>query len=123
MNNYEYLQQIRKAEADLRYLKRAFWNVRRHLTNNPDDLENAEHQLIEIKTLHDKTERKIKELNKEYDNALVLNSFVFARREPTRQPAQRRYIDPCINLDVLYDSSAGTLIVNGNDYCIIPDRR
>ena len=119
MNNYEYLQQIRKAESDLRWCKKAFWNVRRHLTNNPDDLENAEHQLIQIKTLHDETERKIKELN----NALVLNSSVFARREPTRQQAQGRYVDPCINLDVSYDSSAGTLIVNGSDYCIIPDRR
>ena len=75
MSNLDILIQLTKAQKDLRWLKESFWNVRRHLTNNPDDLENAEKQLIEIKTMHDETERKIKELN----NAITLNSPVLSQ--------------------------------------------
>ena len=110
MSNLDNLLQLTKAQKDLRWLKKAFWNVRRHLTKNPDDLEFAEKQLIEIKTMHDETERKIKELN----NALVSKNSVFGRREPAehRQPIQSRYVDPCISLDVAYDCSTGSLTID-----------
>ena len=121
MNNLDNLLQLTKAQKDLRWLKKAFWNVRRHLTNNPDDLQNAERQLIEIKAMHDETERKIKELN----YALVSKSAVFGRHQPAehRHSTQVRYVDPCITLDVAYDCSSGTLSVNGGEFFISPDGR
>ena len=120
MSNLDILLQITKAQKDLRWLKKAFWNVRRHLTNNPDDLEFAEKQLIEIKTMHDETERKIKELN----YALVSKSAVFGRHEPAEHSTiQSRYVDPCITLDVAYNCSSGTLSVNGGEFFISPDGR
>lgn len=121
MSNLDNLLQLTKAQKDLRWLKKAFWNVRRHLTNNPNDLENAERQLIEIKTMHDETEHKIKELH----NAIVLNSSIFGRHKPAehRHAPQRRYVDSCISLDVEYDCSTGTLSVNGGEFFITPDSR
>lgn len=110
MSNLDILLQITKAQKDLRWLKKAFWNVRRHLTNNPDDLEFAEHQLIEIKTMHDETERKIKELN----NAITLNSPVFKPSKPAehRHPIHSRYVDPCTPLDLSYDCSSGSITID-----------
>ena len=110
MSNLNILLQITKAQKDLRWLKKAFWNVRQHLTDNPDDLENAEHQLIEIKTMHDETERKIKELN----NAITLNSPVFKPSKPAehRQRFIGPYIDPCTPLDLSYDCSTGSITIN-----------
>ena len=120
MSNLDNLLQLTKAQKDLRWLKKAFWNVRRHLTNNPNDLEFAEKQLVEIKTMHDETERKIKELQ----NALVSKSSVFGRHEPAEHsPIQGRYVDPCITLDVAYDCSSGTLSFNGGEFFISPDGR
>ena len=120
MSNLDNLLQLTKAQKELRWLKKAFWNVRQHLTKNPHDIEFAEKQLIEIKTIHDETEQKIKELQ----NALVLNNSVFGRQnEVDRQLAQVRYVDPCITLDVAYDCSRGTLSVNGGEFFISPDGR
>lgn len=107
MSNLDNLLQLTKAQKDLRWLKKAFWNVRRHLTNNPDDLEFAEKQLVEIKTMHDETECKIKELN----NAIVLNGPVFKPAEH-KQRFSGPYVDPCIALDVAYDCSTGSLTID-----------
>ena len=121
MSNLDNLLQLTKAQKELRWLKKAFWNVRQHLTKNPEDLEFAEKQLIEIKTMHDETERKIKELN----NVITLNSPIFKPSNPAeyRQPSLGRYVDPCITLDVAYDCSTGTLSVNGGEFFISPDGR
>tara|TARA_Y100001938_G_scaffold141535_1_gene211468 strand:- start:136 stop:513 length:378 start_codon:yes stop_codon:yes gene_type:complete len=110
MNNLDNLLQLTKAQKDLRWLKKAFWNVRRHLTNNPDDLQNAERQLIEIKTMHDETERKIKELN----NAITLNSPIFKPSKPAehRQRFSGPYVDLCTPLDLSYDCSTGSITIN-----------
>jgi len=134
MSNLDNLLQLTKAQKDLRRLKKAFWNVRRHLTNNPNDLQNSERQLIEIKAMHDETERKIKELN----YALVSKNSVFGRREPAEHSTiQSRYVDPCDRFSVryahsvvAYDSSTGKvsvdrwlLQVNGGELTIYQEGR
>jgi len=110
MSNLDNLLQLTKAQKDLRWLKKAFWNVRRHLTNNPHDLEFAEKQLIEIKTMHEETERKIKQLN----NAITLNSPVFKPSKPAehKQRFSGPYVDPCTPLDLSYDCSTGSITID-----------
>ena len=108
MTNFEIFLELEKARKDLKWLKKAFWHVRKHLTSNPEDLNFAEKQLEEIKKMHDETQEKIKRLN----NA----RWQMLQRQ---QMSQVYYVDPCINLELAYDCSTGTISINGEK---IPDQ-
>ncbi len=129
MNIFEYTKQIKKAESDLQWLKSAFWKVREHLTNNPEDIANLEKQLIEIKTLHDTTEDKIKELHNK--RSIEMSIIADKRRQEIREAQQKtfstghshsKYVDPCITHDLAYDRVTGMISLNGGDYFLFDGR-